>query len=206
MYPAAHGALFLHHGLRPGIRRHRHVVFRRHHKGDAMLVQPPQISAIQKTSIKDDFVQAGSAGQIGPGLGDQDPSPVGLMRLDLPDLDRQRHLGGRIDPQEHVPALDGDLDLMLPAAPIFDAPLTCHLATAGLALGRLQVGAIRNARDLCAKDLRLGQGPNRPIEHELQVPQIQLDDIVGQCLRADRPRSPLPLPYGAPPLAPYACS
>ena len=48
-----------------------------------MLVQPPQIGAIQKPPIKDDFVQAGSAGQIGPGLGDQGPSPVGLMLLDL---------------------------------------------------------------------------------------------------------------------------
>jgi hypothetical protein len=34
---------------------------------------------------------------MGPGLRDQRPSPMALMRLNLPHLDGRRDLGGRID-------------------------------------------------------------------------------------------------------------
>jgi hypothetical protein len=47
---------------------HRHGRFGRHDKGDPVVVQPPQIGAIPKAFIKDHFLQAGVAGQMGPGV------------------------------------------------------------------------------------------------------------------------------------------
>ena len=46
------------------VRGHRHIGFGRHHKGELVLVQPPQIAAIQKALIEDHLVQPGGARQI----------------------------------------------------------------------------------------------------------------------------------------------
>jgi hypothetical protein len=123
------------------------------------------------------------------------------MLLDWNHLGRQGELGPGVDQDDQLPAVDGDFDLLHPAPLIFDPPLAGRLATALVAFGRLQIGAIRNACDPLAKDPGLGQGPNHPVEQGYQVAQVALHHVVGQGIRTNRTGSPLPLALGPPPLA-----
>jgi hypothetical protein len=91
--PVAHRDLPPGRGLGAGISGHGHIGFGRHHKGDRVLVQPPERGAIQTALISDDLLQAGHAGQIHPRLGDQGPGPEGLMLVNLLHFDRQGNLG-----------------------------------------------------------------------------------------------------------------
>jgi hypothetical protein len=138
---------------------------------------------------------------MGLGLRDQRPNPMALLLLNLPHLDGQRDLGGRIDQEKHVPALHRDLDVLHPAPLILEAPRARHLATAPIAVGGHQIGAIGNSCDPLAKDPGLGQGPNRAIEHPFQVPHVQLHDLLGQGVRAEGSWEPLALLLASPTLA-----
>ena len=101
MHPLAHRHIFASRGLRLGVLGHGHVRFCRHDTGETLRVQPPEVCAIPKALINDDFVPPGVASQMGPGLRDQRPSPMALMLPNLPHLDGQRDLGGRIDQEKH---------------------------------------------------------------------------------------------------------
>ena len=127
-----------------------------------MLVQPPQRRAIQKAFIKDHLVQPCLALQIQARLGDQRPRPQRLMLLNRPHFDRQRHLGRGIDQQEHLPAVDGDLDLVHLPPLIFNPHLAGDLATPRIALRRLQIGAVGNPRDLACRRPPPWPGPEWP--------------------------------------------
>jgi len=64
------------------------------------LVEPPQISAIPKASIKDHLVQAGMAGQIRRAWVTKRSGPVGFMLLNLSHLDGQRDLRHGLEHEE----------------------------------------------------------------------------------------------------------
>ena len=83
---------------------------------------------------------------------------------------------------------------MLLAARIFDPDRAGHLAPPAIALDGLQIGAIHHARHIRPNNPGLGQDTNGSIAHALQVPQLPLHNILGQRVRAKRPRLSLTLP------------
>ena len=109
-------------------------------------------------------------------LGHQGPRPQGLMFLNRRHCDGQRNLGRRINHEEHVPARDRDVDRVHPTPLILEAYLAGHLATAGITLRGVQIGAIGNTGHLRPKAPRLGQRPNGPEE---SGPQIKASCYVG---------------------------
>jgi hypothetical protein len=198
VHPAAHGAPLASRGLGAGIGRHRQVGFGWHHKDDRVLVQPPEIATIQNAVINNHPMQSGVAGQIGPGLCHQGAGPEGLMLVHLDHLDGQENLGDGVDHEEHLPALDRHLDLARLAAHILDPDPARHVATPVIARSGLQISAVDNTGDHRAEDLGVRQRPDGPIEDGLQSAPVPLHIMLGERIRADRPRGPLALALGSP--------
>ena len=161
----------------------------RHHTADVWLVQPSQRAASPNALIKDHLGQARVARQMQPRLGHQGPGPQGLMSLHLGHVDRQRHLGHGIAHEEHLPAVDGDLDLVHVPPRIFKGHLVGNLTTPRIAVRRVQIGVIGPARDV-----------RPPDADPRQCPQVPLHEVLGQGLRANRPGDARAVPPGSPAL------
>jgi hypothetical protein len=189
------GDPFLRH-LRPGIRRHCQVRVRRHHNHDPALVQPLQLGALPNAALKDPCLPTGVTRQLRPRWPAQGPPEEALRRLARHSRHHQRHLGHGLKLVEHCPTVDRALKRVDSAPLLHDPDLTGHLTTT--ALGDLQSRAIYQAGDHHAKHAHRGQGPNRPMLHRLQGPPVQLDDLVGRGVRADRAGEPLARPRRGP--------
>ncbi len=69
-----------------------------------------------------------------------------------------------------------------------------HHTAAPVMVAPRPIGAIHHARHLHPNNPDLGQDTNGSIAHALQVPQLPLHNILGQRVRAKRPRLSLTLP------------
>ncbi len=201
VHPASDGASVAGGGQAPGVRGDGHVLLGRYHADEAVWVQPPQLGPRPQAAITDHLVQVGLARQIRPGLGEQGPPREPFRLLDLHHRHRQGHLGAGIDQDDRVPAVDRHLDRAHLARRVGELPWPGDLATALVRRRRLQSGAIHTPRHLSPQQPRLGQGPDHPVEQDLQRPPIQLDEVMRQGLRADRAGRARPLPLGRAPWA-----
>ena len=201
VHPPPYGHPLAGGGQCPSVGGHGHVRCGWEHEADAMLVQPPQIGARQKAAIKDHLMQAGVAGQVGACLCDYGPQGKRFMRLDGGHRHRQGNLGGRVDQDDHLPAIARHLDLAHSTPLSRHLPLPGDVATALIRRRGLQIGAIHHPGHLSLKDAGLGHGPDDAVEQALQCPQVQLHEIIRQSLWADRASRARPLPLGGAALA-----
>jgi hypothetical protein len=79
---------------------------------------------------------------------------------------------------------------------VCDFSLAGHLVAAFIRCRRLQISGIGNPGHLGSKDARLSQSVNGAIEPHLQVPQVQLHQMLGQSFRAKEPLGVRALPFG----------
>jgi hypothetical protein len=103
-----------------------------------------------------------------------------------------------IDQDDRLSARDGDRNFTRIAVLVHAIPLAGHLTAAFIRCRRLRVGGIDHPSHLGSKDARTSQGSHGAMEPGLQVPQIQLHQMLGQPVRANGPRGARALPLRPP--------
>ena len=117
-------------GLGAGVHRHGPSVCGGPHDGAAPLDPPPQLHALPTPPIQHPRVQAGVAGQVGPGRRPQGPPRAHRRRLDRDDRRGPRDRGAGRHHEDDLPALDAHLDGVYRAALSRALPLAAALPTA----------------------------------------------------------------------------